>query len=92
MKLVSAIIKPFKLDEVRDALTGVGVGIVVVTPFPSWPSELYPQDQTVPSDLTAREWNRPPEMATTLASPTTWAGLVTVITAALPVPTSPSPL
>ncbi len=25
MKLVSAIIKPFKLDEVRDALTGVGV-------------------------------------------------------------------
>ena len=24
MKLVSAIIKPFKLDEVRDALTGIG--------------------------------------------------------------------
>jgi len=25
MKLVTAIIKPFKLDEVRDALTGIGV-------------------------------------------------------------------
>jgi hypothetical protein len=25
MKLVTAIIKPFKLDEVRDALAGVGV-------------------------------------------------------------------
>ena len=25
MKLVMAIIKPFKLDEVRDALTGLGV-------------------------------------------------------------------
>jgi nitrogen regulatory protein P-II 2 len=25
MKLVIAIIKPFKLDEVRDALTGIGV-------------------------------------------------------------------
>jgi len=25
MKIVMAIIKPFKLDEVRDALTGVGV-------------------------------------------------------------------
>jgi nitrogen regulatory protein P-II 2 len=25
MKLVMAIIKPFKLDEVREALTGVGV-------------------------------------------------------------------
>ena len=25
MKLVTAIIKPFKLDEVRDALTGLGI-------------------------------------------------------------------
>ena len=25
MKLVMAIIKPFKLDEVRDALTGLGI-------------------------------------------------------------------
>ena len=25
MKLISAIIKPFKIDEVRDALTGIGV-------------------------------------------------------------------
>jgi nitrogen regulatory protein P-II 2 len=31
MKLVIAIIKPFKLDEVRDALTGVGVHGMTVT-------------------------------------------------------------
>jgi nitrogen regulatory protein P-II 2 len=31
MKLISAIIKPFKLDEVRDALTGIGVYGMTVT-------------------------------------------------------------
>jgi nitrogen regulatory protein P-II 2 len=33
MKMVMAIIKPFKLDEVRDALTELGVqGLTVVAP------------------------------------------------------------
>ena len=31
MKLVTAVIKPFKLDEVREALSGVGVQGVTVT-------------------------------------------------------------
>jgi nitrogen regulatory protein P-II 2 len=31
MKLIIAIIKPFKLDEVRSALTGVGVNGMTVT-------------------------------------------------------------
>jgi nitrogen regulatory protein P-II 2 len=31
MKLIVAIIKPFKLDEVRDALTAVGVNGMTVT-------------------------------------------------------------
>ena len=31
MKLVVAIIKPFKLDEVRQALTAIGVGGMTVT-------------------------------------------------------------
>jgi nitrogen regulatory protein P-II 2 len=31
MKLVIAIIKPFKLDEVRDALTGIGIHGMTVT-------------------------------------------------------------
>ena len=31
MKLISAIIKPFKLDEVRDALSAVGVHGMTVT-------------------------------------------------------------
>ena len=31
MKLVSAIVKPFKLDEVRDALTAMGVHGMTIT-------------------------------------------------------------
>ena len=31
MKLVSAIIKPFKLDEVREALSAIGVQGITVT-------------------------------------------------------------
>ena len=31
MKFVTAIIKPFKLDEVREALSGVGVQGITVT-------------------------------------------------------------
>ena len=31
MKIVMAVIKPFKLDEVRDALTGVGMHGLTVT-------------------------------------------------------------
>ena len=31
MKIVMAIIKPFKLDEVRDALTGIGIQCLTVT-------------------------------------------------------------
>jgi nitrogen regulatory protein P-II 2 len=31
MKLIIAIIKPFKLDEVREALTGIGVAGMTVT-------------------------------------------------------------
>jgi nitrogen regulatory protein P-II 2 len=31
MKLIAAIIKPFKLDEVRDALTGLGVHGMTIT-------------------------------------------------------------
>jgi nitrogen regulatory protein P-II 2 len=31
MKMVTAIIKPFKLDEVREALTGIGVLGITVT-------------------------------------------------------------
>ncbi len=31
MKLISAIIKPFKLDEVRDALSAIGVQGITVT-------------------------------------------------------------
>ena len=31
MKLVTAVIKPFKLDEVREALSGIGVQGITVT-------------------------------------------------------------
>ncbi len=33
MKLITAIIKPFKLDEVREALSAVGFQGVTVTEF-----------------------------------------------------------
>ena len=32
MKIVMAIIKPFKLDEVRDALTGLAAGLTIYAP------------------------------------------------------------
>ena len=44
MKIVMAIIKPFKLDEVRDALTAVGVQGLTVT-------EVNPDHLPDPSDL-----------------------------------------
>jgi nitrogen regulatory protein P-II 2 len=31
MKLITAIIKPFKLEDVREALNGIGVGGITVT-------------------------------------------------------------
>jgi nitrogen regulatory protein P-II 2 len=31
MKLITAIVKPFKLDEIRDALSGIGVQGMTVT-------------------------------------------------------------
>jgi nitrogen regulatory protein P-II 2 len=31
MKLITAVIKPFKLDEVREALSGIGVSGITVT-------------------------------------------------------------
>ena len=31
MKMVTAIIKPFKLDEVREALSAIGVQVITVT-------------------------------------------------------------
>jgi nitrogen regulatory protein PII len=34
MKLVTAIIKPFKLDEVREALSAIGVQGITVTAVP----------------------------------------------------------
>ena len=46
MKIVMAIIKPFKLDEVRDALTGIGVQGMTVTEVKGYgrqkgPTEIY---------------------------------------------------
>ena len=46
MKLITAIIKPFKLDEVREALSEVGVSGITVTEVKGFgrqkgPTELY---------------------------------------------------
>jgi nitrogen regulatory protein PII len=37
MKLVTAIIKPFKLDEVREALSAIGVQGITVTEVKGFP-------------------------------------------------------
>ena len=34
MKMVTAIVKPFKLDEVREALSGIGVQGITVPSIP----------------------------------------------------------
>jgi nitrogen regulatory protein PII len=39
MKLVTAIIRPFKLDEVRDALTEIGVQGLTVTEVQGYDEE-----------------------------------------------------
>ena len=46
MKLVIAVIKPFKLEEVREALTGIGVQGLMVSEVKgygrqSWHTEIY---------------------------------------------------
>jgi len=46
MKIVMAVIKPFKLDEVRDALTAIGVHGMTVTEVKGygrqkWHTEIY---------------------------------------------------
>ncbi|WP_372887630.1 P-II family nitrogen regulator [Shimia sp.] len=39
MKLIIATIKPFKLEEVREALTGIGVGGMMVTEIKGFGSQ-----------------------------------------------------
>ena len=41
MKLVMAIIKPFKLDEVRDALTGLGIEGLTVSEVKGFARSIY---------------------------------------------------
>ena len=49
MKLVMAIIKPFKLEEVRDALTSVGVHGMTVTEVKG-----YGRRRATPKSIAAR--------------------------------------
>jgi len=41
MKKIEAIIKPFKLDDVKDGLRGLGVGIRKSTEAPNTQSTLF---------------------------------------------------
>jgi nitrogen regulatory protein P-II 2 len=59
MKLVTAIIKPFKLDEVREALSGIGVQGITVTEVKGFGrqkghTELYRGAESVSDDLVER--------------------------------------
>src|ERR1700737_1712092 len=42
----------------------------VAVPSPSFPNQLKPQSQTVPSDLSTMQWRAPPQMDTTVAGDT----------------------
>jgi hypothetical protein len=53
-----------------------GLARSVVDPSPSWPKLLRPHAHTVPSDLTASEWNAPPATRLALVSPETWTAVV----------------
>ena len=60
MKLVTAIIKPFKLDEVREALSGMGVQGITVTEVKGFGrqkghTELYRDDALVERVIEAIE-------------------------------------
>ena len=39
MKLIVAVIKPFKLEEVKDALAAVGVEGLTVSEVKGWPAK-----------------------------------------------------
>ncbi len=69
MKMVTAIIKPFKLDEVREALSDIGVQGITVTEVKGFGrqkghTELYRGAEYV-VDFFPRSRSRPPW-------PTTW--------------------
>jgi nitrogen regulatory protein P-II 2 len=49
MKLVTAIIKPFKLDEVREALSAIGVQGITVTEVKG-----FGRQKGTPSSIAAR--------------------------------------
>jgi len=64
MKLISAIIKPFKLDEVREALSAIGVQGITVTEVKGFGrqkghTELYRGAEYVVDFLPKRSRNRP---------------------------------
>ncbi len=49
MKLVTAIIKPFKLDEVREALSAIGVQGITVTEVKGFGSRLSKPSRNRPT-------------------------------------------
>ena len=42
--------------QLVDVPTRMGARLLLVVPLPSWPAQLLPQDQSVPSRLRARLW------------------------------------
>ncbi len=64
MKLVTAIIKPFKLDEVREALSAIGVQGITVTEVKGFGrqkghTELYRGAEYVVDFCPRSSWKRP---------------------------------
>src|SRR5438105_3582560 len=64
--------------------TWMGTLLLVVELLPSWPDELRPQAQTVPSALRARLCAVPPAMLSTPVRPEACTGTLLVVVVLLP--------
>src|SRR6266850_129409 len=65
-------------------LTGAGVVLLVVVPFPSCPNWFCPQHWTVPFPRSAQVCRQPPDRLTAPAIPLTCTGVVDVVVVPLP--------
>jgi hypothetical protein len=73
-------------------VTGTGVELAVVVPFPSLPSTLLPQHSAVPFARTAHVWFPPALIAVTVVRPVTGTGVELAVVVPFPrAPLRPRP-
>src|SRR5579862_1584552 len=68
-------------------LSGKGLAVALVVPFPNSPRSFRPHFQIEPSAESAEEWLSPPDTETMLLTFNTWTGLDRLVV--VPSPSSP---